>query len=106
MSLREAELARSRRAQRSKQHKRTERASSFDAPLSMLLDQQVMRFREWCRLNQFSPRTGRRILASGEGPAVVQLTDKIIGITVAADRAWKASRVRGGTCCSSSSPPP
>ena len=25
-----------------------------------------------------------------------ELTDKIIGVTVAADRAWKASRVRGG----------
>jgi hypothetical protein len=102
MSLREAELARSERARRShsKQHKRTKqrtkRASSLDAPLSMLLDTQVMRFREWCRLNQFSERTGRRILASGNGPAVVQLTSKIIGVTVAADRAWKASRVRGG----------
>jgi hypothetical protein len=94
MSL-QAELARSHRARRShsKQVKRKKRASS-DAPLSMLLDTQVMRFREWCRLNQFSPRTGRRILASGDGPAIVQLTDKIIGITVAADRAWKAARVR------------
>ena len=63
-----------REAERSKQHKQTnqrsKRASSLDAPLSMLLDTQVMRFREWCRLNQFSPRTGRRILKSGDGPAV------------------------------------
>jgi hypothetical protein len=98
MSLfREAERShRARRSHIKQHHKRRERASSFDAPLSMLLDTQVMRFREWCRLNQFSERTGRRILASGDGPAVVQLTDKIIGVTVAADRAWKASRVRGG----------
>jgi len=98
MTLREAEVSRSQRAKRShaKQVKRSERAASFGPPLSMLLDTQVRRFREWCRLNQFSERTGRRILASGDGPAIVQLTDKIVGVTVAADRAWKASRVRGG----------
>src|SRR5262245_28282155 len=97
MSLRESELARSRRAQRShaKQRKRSERAASFASPLSMLLDTQVMRFREWCRLNQFSERTGRRLLKSGDGPAVVQLSARMIGITVAADRAWKAAHVRG-----------
>jgi hypothetical protein len=95
MSLPEAGLARSERARRShsKQVKRKKRASSD--PLSMLLDTQVMRFREWCRLAGFSERTGRRVIASGNGPAIVQLTDKLIGVTIAADRAWKAARVRG-----------
>jgi len=87
-----SELTRSRaRRSHTKQHKQAKR----DAPLSMLLDSQVMRFSEWCRLNQFSERTGRRLLASGNGPDIVQLTDKIIGITVGANRRWQEARVRG-----------
>jgi hypothetical protein len=60
----------------------------------MLLDAQVLTFHEWCRLGRFSARTGRRILNSGNGPTVTELSPKRIGITVANDRAWKASRAR------------
>jgi hypothetical protein len=60
----------------------------------MLLDSQVLTFHEWCRLGRFSERTGRRILNSGNGPGVTQLSPKRIGITVANDRAWKANRER------------
>jgi hypothetical protein len=83
-----------------KQHKRRRRWASsarglaLAEPLSMLLDSQVLTFHEWCRLGRFSERTGRRILNSGSGPVVTQLSAKRIGITVAADRAWKASRER------------
>jgi hypothetical protein len=58
------------------------------------LDSQVLTFHEWARLNRISERTGRRILNSGSGPVITQLSAKRIGITVAADRAWKASRER------------
>jgi hypothetical protein len=63
-------------------------------PLSMLLDSQVLTFAEWCRLNRFSKRNGRRILSSGKGPIVTQLSARRIGVTIGNDRAWKASRER------------
>ena len=61
---------------------------------SGLNSQRIMSFKRWCLLNDFSVATGRRILASGNGPETIQVTDKKIGVSVAADAAWKASRVR------------
>jgi hypothetical protein len=60
----------------------------------MLLDSQVLTFFEWCQLNRISTRTGQRILKAGDGPIITQLSPQRIGITVANDRAWKASRER------------
>jgi hypothetical protein len=57
-------------------------------------DQQVLTFREWCALNNISPKTGRRILKAPDAPTVTMLTKKLIGITIGADRAWKESRRR------------
>jgi hypothetical protein len=100
MSLREAELSRSRHARRAhakqqtRKQKKNKHPSALDAPLSMLLDTQVLTFREWCQLNRISMRTGRRILDSGRGPAIVQLSNKRIGITVGANRLWQQSRER------------
>jgi|SRR5262249_18355420 len=96
MSLRESE-SRSRYAQRSPhklKRKRLQRASALDMPLSILNDAQVLTFFEWCQLNRISVRTGRRILDSGRGPTVVQLSSKRIGVTVGANRLWQASRER------------
>jgi hypothetical protein len=101
MSVREAELALSQRAQRSHQKQVKRRRSSWRAsgsaraqPLSLVHDSQVLTFHEWCQLNRISERTGRRILNSGTGPVVTQLSPKRIGITVGADKAWKAARAR------------
>jgi hypothetical protein len=101
MSLRESELSRSHRAQRAhaKQQKRKHRKqnknrSALDRPLSLLLDSQVLTFFEWCQLNRFSVRTGRRILRSGHGPPIVQLSSKRIGVTVGSNRMWQQSRER------------
>jgi hypothetical protein len=109
MSLREAEVSRSRRAQRThqKQTKKTKkqfqrrkqqiaemRKRRLDALPAVLNDNQCLTFREWCAFGHFSERTGRRILNSGTGPVVTQLSPMRIGITVANDRAWKASRER------------
>jgi hypothetical protein len=58
------------------------------------LETRVLTFGEWCELNSFSLRTGRRILRSGTGPTVTQLSSHRIGITIGADRAWKQSRER------------
>ena len=45
-------------------------------------------------LNSLGYRTAQRIIASGNGPKVVQLGDRRIGITEAHNREWQASRVR------------
>jgi hypothetical protein len=62
--------------------------------LSSFSDQQVLRFGDWCRLNGLSERTGRRILAGPNGPVVTKLSAKVLGITIAANRAWQQARVR------------
>ena len=59
-----------------------------------LTDRQILTFNEWCVLNALSERTGRRILKSGTGPKVVQLSARRLGVTVAANRAWQQSRER------------
>ena len=51
-------------------------------------------FREWCALKSISERTGRRILASGNGPKVTQLTAKRISIREDHDAEWEESRIR------------
>jgi hypothetical protein len=59
-------------------------------------DRQVLLFEIWCTLNSLSPRTGRRILASGNGPRITQLSANRIGITYADNRDWQKSLARGG----------
>jgi len=68
--------------------------ANLPADLPALNDLQVLRFNEWCRLSGISTRTGRRILASGAGPAVTRLSAKRMGIRVGAHRAWLAARER------------
>jgi hypothetical protein len=63
-------------------------------PFSATHYQQVLTFREWCDLNSISHRTGRRILDAPGAPTVTMLTPRRIGITIAANRAWQASRAR------------
>jgi hypothetical protein len=57
---------------------------------------EVFSFNEWCAINHISPRTGRRILASGTGPTVLQLTAKRIGIRRRDNDTWQESRIRHG----------
>jgi hypothetical protein len=100
VTLREHEQARSRRAhkqhkrRRLRQHHNKHNALALDLPLTALSEDQVLTFLEWCRLNRISERGGRRILAEGDGPTVVQLSPRRIGVTVGANRRWQASRVR------------
>jgi hypothetical protein len=91
--------SRSQRAQRSPQKRQPKRpwtavGSARTQPLSMLLDSQVLTFFEWCQLNRISTRTGRRILNSGTGPTITQLSPMRIGVTVANNKLWQASRER------------
>jgi len=70
------------------------RRSALEALPSTLNPDVVLTFNQWTALNGISARTGRRILNSGRGPTVTQLSAKRIGITVANNRAWQASRER------------
>jgi hypothetical protein len=63
-------------------------------PLSPLGHDQVLTFKQWIELNSISARNGRRILASGEGPRVVRLSARRIGVRVGANREWQQSRER------------
>jgi predicted DNA-binding transcriptional regulator AlpA len=63
-------------------------------PVLRLNDARVLTFREWAKLNGISQRTAWRLIASGNGPVITQLSARRIGVTIAADRAWKASRDR------------
>ena len=57
-------------------------------------DDAILTFGGWIALNSLSERQGRRILADSGGPVVTMITDKKIGISRGANRAWLASRSR------------
>jgi hypothetical protein len=57
-------------------------------------DDAVLTIPEWCLLNHISERQGRRILASGTGPIVTQLSANRAGVTRRNNRIWQASRAR------------
>ncbi len=86
MSLREHE--------RRQRQRRRDLYALAEGPLSESHPDQVLTFFEWCRLNRFSERTGRRILHGPGGPKVTMLSPRRIGITVGANRTWQASRTR------------
>jgi predicted DNA-binding transcriptional regulator AlpA len=54
----------------------------------------VLTFRQWCELNGFSKVTGWRIIKSGNGPPILQLSARRIGIKESDNAAWQASCVR------------
>jgi predicted DNA-binding transcriptional regulator AlpA len=59
---------------------------------AILHDSQVLRLREWAALANVSMRTARRLLADGDGPKVVRLSSRRVGITIASHKAWIAAR--------------
>jgi predicted DNA-binding transcriptional regulator AlpA len=86
MTLREREVAVRRRIFRKQpSHAEAEREHHRDRVLS---------FPMWCDLNGFSIATGRRIINAGNGPPVLQLSPRRIGIKESANAAWQASRAR------------
>ena len=66
-----------------------------------LHDHQVLTFKQWCKLNSFSQRTGRRILAAADAPVVTRLSPRRIGITVGNNRAWQQARQRASAVTAS-----
>jgi predicted DNA-binding transcriptional regulator AlpA len=59
-----------------------------------LADQRVMTLRQWCEVNGFSWWTGQRLIKAGQGPKILQLSPRRIGITVRANREWQQARER------------
>jgi len=57
----------------------------------------ILSFLDWCWLNNISPATGRRILKSGNGPAVTRLSTRRIGISIGANAAWQAAGAETAT---------
>jgi len=57
-------------------------------------DLRVTPFKEWCRSKGISYSTGRRLRDRGEGPDITQLSARLTGVTVQADREWTARRKR------------
>jgi hypothetical protein len=87
-------ISRAEAQRRALQRKLAERHQLF-LELEKLPDDFCFSFAEWCLICNFSPRTGRRVLASGTGPTVRRLSEKRIAITARDHRAWLATRARG-----------
>jgi predicted DNA-binding transcriptional regulator AlpA len=54
----------------------------------------VLTLREWAKLNSIGYRTAHRLIASGKGPRLTQLSDRRVGVREVDNAAWQASRVR------------
>jgi hypothetical protein len=88
-----------RRRQREQSHQQNWPASGLPPPIGHNAPpvehrDRVLPLQTWCQINGFSLATGRRILARGEGPPVLQLSPRRIGIKESANAAWQASRAR------------
>lgn len=57
-----------------------------------LSPRRIMSFAQWCELLGISAATGRRILARGEGPPVIRLSERRIGIDAHDNDSWLSSR--------------
>jgi predicted DNA-binding transcriptional regulator AlpA len=53
----------------------------------------VFSFNKFCELSGFSPRTGHRLIKSGDGPKITRLSDRRIGIREDHYREWLDRRV-------------
>jgi hypothetical protein len=54
----------------------------------------VLTLAQWAAVNGFSIATARRILDSGDGPPLLQLSPRRVGIKESANAEWQASRAR------------
>jgi hypothetical protein len=68
--------------------------SALDAPLAADHPAQILLFAEWCQLNRISERTGRRLIAAGEGPVLTQLSSHRVGVTIKSNDDWQRARAR------------
>jgi predicted DNA-binding transcriptional regulator AlpA len=57
----------------------------------------VMNFKEWVKAAGISEKCGRYLIERGDGPPIVRLGPKRIGIRVCDHRTWLTSRTRNCT---------
>jgi predicted DNA-binding transcriptional regulator AlpA len=55
----------------------------------------ILTFDQFCSLNSLGRNTAKRLIAAGNGPAVVQLSPRRIGIRVSDNSKWQDARIRG-----------
>ena len=60
-----------------------------------LAPDRVLTLDQFCHLNSIGRNTGKRLIANGDGPAIVQLSPRRIGIRESDAAAWQAARIRG-----------
>jgi hypothetical protein len=84
-------ISRAEARRRGRQRLLAERRRLFLA-VKDLPDDACLWISEWCALNTISDREGRRILASGDGPIVTQVSPKRKAVTVRHNREWQARR--------------
>lgn len=60
---------------------------------SDLESDRVLTLAQWYTLNGFSRATAQRLIARGEGPRLIKLSSRRIGIRLSDHRAWQASRL-------------
>jgi hypothetical protein len=83
-----------------KRSHRTERMDVYAQRHVMLRDRirgdddEILTVEEWCLINKLSPRTGHDILNGPDGPVVIQLSPRRIGVRRGDNRRWQESRAR------------
>jgi predicted DNA-binding transcriptional regulator AlpA len=55
----------------------------------------VLTLRQFAEINSLGLRTAKRLIAAGDGPPILQLTSKRVGIRQSDAARWQAARVRG-----------
>jgi hypothetical protein len=64
-----------------------------DAFVPVVNDDQLLSFKDWCRLNAISERAGRRIWADPKArPILTKLTSKKHAVSVGNNRRWQQAR--------------
>jgi hypothetical protein len=67
-------------------------AETSAAPL-IASDDQLLSFKDWCRLNVISERAGRRIWADPKArPTLTKLTSRKLACSVGNNRRWQQAR--------------
>jgi predicted DNA-binding transcriptional regulator AlpA len=57
-------------------------------------DLKVLTLKEWARLTGVSFQTAKRLIAAGEGPRIIQLSTKRMGVRMIDAARWSEQRLR------------
>jgi predicted DNA-binding transcriptional regulator AlpA len=57
-------------------------------------DLRVIRWKDWYLSKGLKRHAAWRLRKAGKGPRIVQLTDRVYGVTVRDDREWTEARIK------------